>query len=596
MNMINQALCGPPRPPPETRLKKTEDRLEAHFANVTFESAIDTRCVEDEAAKRLGEVGTFLKIPAEEITVLGKIGEGTEKRVFEALWKGQRVAALEIFGPSMAWELHVQKRICEHAVLGTHPHVVRIYGATDDDRYILNEYAPLGSLTNYDGSPSVLSRRCPPYAHYPSAKLLAAAALQVAEAAAAFYDAGLLHRDLAARNVLAFAFDDRDVLVKLTDFGLVADRRLTVGGASTLLTAPYKYGWPEKHAMGTRWMAPEAMPDGDFAFDDKTEIYGLGVVLWELFSLGAVPYGDLRNDAIPAAKRSGAAPDVGELARTRGAATPAVRKVLAACVEQFAANRPTYAGLAASLRRLRDSDGATARDMAAPDASWTPLSPRVAALDPAYALDPRALALAAAPLPVSDLAAFGVKRHVLAASGDAVFAVPLLSEAFCDDLVEELVAFHRSGRETSRANSNNRHSMRVVELGWAGFLEPLVAGFAAPLSDALYGAKKRTGKRNALKFAHAHTVHRVCEDHTRRSPLPGSNRGSKHTDQAALTLNVNIGGEWKGGGVKFFDDAGNSILVPHERGRALVHPGRLVHQGTKLTEGYRLNLVIWTNR
>ena len=41
MNMINQALCGPPRPPPETRLKKTEDRLEAHFANVTFESAID---------------------------------------------------------------------------------------------------------------------------------------------------------------------------------------------------------------------------------------------------------------------------------------------------------------------------------------------------------------------------------------------------------------------------------------------------------------------------------------------------------------------------------------------------------------------------
>ena len=146
MNMINQALCGPPRPPPETRLKKTEDRLEAHFANVTFESAIDTRCVEDEAAKRLGEVGTFLKIPAEEITVLGKIGEGTEKRVFEALWKGQRVAALEIFGPSMAWELHVQKRICEHAVLGTHPHVVRIYGATDDNRYILNEYAPLGSL------------------------------------------------------------------------------------------------------------------------------------------------------------------------------------------------------------------------------------------------------------------------------------------------------------------------------------------------------------------------------------------------------------------------------------------------------------------
>ena len=36
--------------------------------------------------------------------------------------------------------------------------------------------------------------------------------------------------------------------------------------------------------------------------------------------------------------------------------------------------------------------------------------------------------------------------------------------------------------------------------------------------------------------------------------------------------------------------------MPNERGRALVHPGRLVHQGTKLTEGYRLNLVIWTNR
>ena len=38
-------------------------------------ASVLTRCVEDEEAKRLGEVGVFLSIPASEVTILEKIGD-----------------------------------------------------------------------------------------------------------------------------------------------------------------------------------------------------------------------------------------------------------------------------------------------------------------------------------------------------------------------------------------------------------------------------------------------------------------------------------------------------------------------------------------
>ena len=141
-----------------------------------------------------------------------------------------------------------------------------------------------------------------------------------------------------------------------------------------------------------------------------------------------------------------------------------------------------------------------------------------------------------------------------------------------------------------------KRSTRVDELGWAGFLAPLVADAVAPISDALYGRKAPTPKRVALKFSTAFSEQMVCEDHTRRSPLPASLKAKKRADVHPITVSIAIAGDWKGGGTKFFDGAGNSVFVANAKGVAVLSPGRLSHQPQPLTEGFRYALTVHCDR
>ena len=105
--------------------------------------------------------------------------------------------------------------------------------------------------------------------------------------------------------------------------------------------------------MGTRWMAPESQPDSTFDFSEQSEVYTFGVVIWELFSEGGVPYDTVGNNQIGAAKRQGMTPDVRQATR----ATPAVIELMRLCWEPMAANRPSWSEVQAMLVELIASDG-----------------------------------------------------------------------------------------------------------------------------------------------------------------------------------------------------------------------------------------------
>lgn len=93
---------------------------------------------------------------------------------------------------------------------------------------------------------------------------------------------GVIHRDLKPSNVLVAIHDDRPV-AKVIDFGLAkAIDRTTILGSSSLET---EFG----QLLGTiRYMSPEQADLHRADIDTRTDIYSLGVILYELLT-GTTP-------------------------------------------------------------------------------------------------------------------------------------------------------------------------------------------------------------------------------------------------------------------------------------------------------------------
>ncbi|XP_039933146.1 tyrosine-protein kinase Fes/Fps isoform X2 [Hirundo rustica] len=87
-----------------------------------------------------------------------------------------------------------------------------------------------------------------------------------------------IHRDLAARNCLV---TERNTL-KISDFGMSREEEdgiyASTGGMKQI---PVK------------WTAPEALNYGRYS--SESDVWSFGILLWEAFSLGAVPYANLTN-------------------------------------------------------------------------------------------------------------------------------------------------------------------------------------------------------------------------------------------------------------------------------------------------------------
>jgi serine/threonine protein kinase/tetratricopeptide (TPR) repeat protein len=99
-------------------------------------------------------------------------------------------------------------------------------------------------------------------------------AQQVAEALAHAHERGVVHRDIKPSNILV----TRDGRAVLLDFGLAALR-----GANKLTKTGSALGSPQ-------YMAPEVYASGGDVADPRTDVYSLGVTLYELLAL-QVPFG-----------------------------------------------------------------------------------------------------------------------------------------------------------------------------------------------------------------------------------------------------------------------------------------------------------------
>lgn len=307
-------------------LRREVERLLAHHVAAPSSTVSDRRVERPNRSARISdlcELPTYQTgdVVAGRYRIVALLGEGAMGRVYRALDDRleQTVALkflprIQVLDPT--WRRRVESEVKLSRDVG-HSNICRVYDLGDVDG------APFISMEYVDGEDlASLLRRI--------GRLTGSRAIEIARqicvGLAAAHIHGVLHRDLKPANVMI----DQKGRVRITDFGLA------------VMSGQVERG--QIRAGTPRYMAPEQL--GGIAVTEKSDIYSLGLVLYEMFTgapafdaENALDYLQLQQRATPRLP-SEIVPEM----------DPTVEAVILACLKKDPAERPDSAlNVAAAL-------------------------------------------------------------------------------------------------------------------------------------------------------------------------------------------------------------------------------------------------------
>ncbi|XP_055349133.1 uncharacterized protein LOC129596008 isoform X2 [Paramacrobiotus metropolitanus] len=172
--------------------------------------------------------------------------------------------------------------------IGKHKNIVELIGVTTQDLTIVMENCVGGCLLEFvkkeDNFPScnafLHEEYCDDRDMSREATRLLVFPYDVARGMDFLANRHIMHGDLAARNILL----DAKLRAKIANFG-----RARFEGDLEMVAEN------EDNPLPARWMAPEILTSGFGPCQCRSDVWSFGVLVWEIFTLGAKPYDDIVN-------------------------------------------------------------------------------------------------------------------------------------------------------------------------------------------------------------------------------------------------------------------------------------------------------------
>ncbi|KAM4624966.1 ALK tyrosine kinase receptor [Polymixia lowei] len=240
-------------------------------------------------AGKMASVNDLKEVPRRNISLTRGLGHGAFGEVYEGLAVGipgepspMQVAVKTL--PEVCSEQDELDFLMEALIISkfSHQNIVHCIGVSLKalPRFILLELMAGGDLKSF-------LRETRPRLEHPSSLSmvdLLNVARDIARGCQYLEENQFIHRDIAARNCLLTCKGPGRV-AKIGDFGMARD----------IYRASY-YRKGGRAMLPVKWMPPEAFMEG--IFTSKTDTWSFGVLLWEIFSLGYMPYPSRSNQEV----------------------------------------------------------------------------------------------------------------------------------------------------------------------------------------------------------------------------------------------------------------------------------------------------------
>eukprot|EP01117_Protostelium_nocturnum_P016524 TRINITY_DN6557_c0_g1_i1.p1 TRINITY_DN6557_c0_g1~~TRINITY_DN6557_c0_g1_i1.p1 ORF type:complete len:1221 (+),score=342.31 TRINITY_DN6557_c0_g1_i1:196-3858(+) len=250
-----------------------------------------------------------------------KVGNGAYSNV----WRGNYGVGASVAMKQLISEKHEMHFSREASIISklNHPNVVQYIGLYSDlegNKFIVFEYLKGGSILEFirrkglnpTNLPSILNQLC--------------------DALVYLENQQIVHGDVSCRNILIQNLEDENELtIKLIDFGMARHQ-----GSFDTATA-------DEEQLAVRWAAPEIMK-GTRNWSNKSDVWSFGIVLWEMFNDGQVPYSNLDNAQVVSQVR-----DYGKRLAFKEGTPNNIKECAVSCWMMNPQDRPTFALIASML-------------------------------------------------------------------------------------------------------------------------------------------------------------------------------------------------------------------------------------------------------